>query len=102
MSSRYRVARALGQKAFEEAVREDELLLQEFGLRLLSVDGGLRAAVEAELKGERIHPWNVFGVEDKTWRWLRPLLLELRDARSLPHAISLDPMSLSSAPAAAK
>jgi hypothetical protein len=68
--NRYRVARA----------KEDTELLHAYGLKLLSVESGLTAALEAEVRGERIHPWNLIEVNEKTWKWLRPLLLRLREA----------------------
>lgn len=80
--NRYRVARAMGREKYEEVVREDEELLGSFGLRLLSVGSGVRAAVEEELKGERINPWNVVTIDEKTWKWLRPLLCRLRTAEA--------------------
>jgi hypothetical protein len=80
--NRYRVARAMGREKYKEVVREDEELLNGFGLRLLSVDCGLRAAIEEELKGERINPWNVVTIDEKTWKWLRPLLCRLRTAEA--------------------
>lgn len=81
MNSRYRLALAMGQDKFEKVVREDEELMQEFGLRLLSVEGGMSAALESEVKGGKVHPWHVVEISSKTWGWLRPLLLELREAR---------------------
>ncbi len=89
MADRYRMALAQGTQAFERVVDEDAELLQHFGLRLLSVQSGVRAAVEAELKGKgkgkgrgkRIDPWNVMEINAKTWAWLRLLLVELRAAR---------------------
>lgn len=81
MNSRYRKALALGQGRFEEAVEEDETLLSEFGLRLLSVEGGLSAALESEVKGGKVHPWHIAEINAKTWGWLRPLLLELSKSR---------------------
>lgn len=78
MADRYRMALAQGQLAYERAVDEDTELLAHFGLRLLSVQSGVRAAVEEELKGERIDPWNVLEINTKTWAWLRPLLIELK------------------------
>ena len=83
MAYRYRVARAMGRQHFEEAVEEDKELLEELGARLLSVDSGMRAALEAELKLDgRVHPWNVVTFDEKTWNWIRPLLEELVSLRS--------------------
>jgi hypothetical protein len=80
MPRRYLVAQAMGKAELAEAVREDAELLGKFGLRLLSVDGGVRAAIESELKQNRrgedqINPWNVLTIDNKTWRWLRPILM---------------------------
>jgi hypothetical protein len=45
----------------------------------------LTAAVEDELKDERIHPWNVIELNEKTWKWLHPLLLRLKTAEGVLH-----------------
>jgi hypothetical protein len=82
MSNRYIAALAFGRDAFEAAVREDHELLAQFGLELLSIEGGVRAAVKKELRNDRIDPWNVLTIEDKTWRWLRPLLIQLQEVSS--------------------
>jgi len=68
----------MGHDRYEEVLQEDIKLLEDFGLRLLSIDGGVRAAVEGEIKGNRINPWNVVALDEKTWDWLRPLLCRLR------------------------
>jgi hypothetical protein len=81
MTYRYRLAQAKGKRALEEAVAEDAALLRDFGARLLSVQGGLRVAMEKELRGDKVHPWNVVSIDTKTWEWVRPLLLELRKSR---------------------
>ncbi len=81
MACRYKLARAMGKRVFEEVLKEDTILLSGFGLRLLSVDSGVRAAKQAEVKGDRINPWNVLGIDSKTWKWLRPLLQELSEHR---------------------
>ena len=64
----------------EEVVQEDGKLLADFGLRLLSIEGGVRAAVEDELRNNRVNPWNVVSIDEKTWDWLRPLLHRLQAA----------------------
>ncbi|MEE9365172.1 MAG: hypothetical protein V3W44_00660 [Dehalococcoidales bacterium] len=78
--NRYRVARALGPEKYEEVVKEDKELLQLYGLQLMHVNCGLTAALEKELDGQRIHPWNVIEFNEKAWKWIRPLLLRLRQA----------------------
>ena len=83
MSSRYHVARARGRAHYEKAIDDDRELLEEFGARLLSVHSGLRIALEGELRGEKVHPWNVLSIDSKTWEWLRPLLRELSAQRSV-------------------
>jgi hypothetical protein len=85
MNSRYRVALAMGSEKYEEVLKEDADLLHGFGLHLLSVEGGVRAAVEAECKVDKkgklvVNPWNVVTIHEKTWDWLRPLLCRLRTA----------------------
>ena len=75
---RYRIARAMGKRELEAVIGEDADLLQQFGARLLSVQGGVRAALESELRDDgRIHPWNTITIDEKTWEWLRPLLVQL-------------------------
>lgn len=93
MPRRYRVAQAMGKEELATAVREDTELLRQFGLRLLSVDGGVRAAVESEVGTddggkEQIHPWNVLTIDNKTWRWLRPILV--RRAILVPEGLLQD------------
>jgi hypothetical protein len=68
----------MGQDALATAIREDFDLLQHFGLRLLSVEGPITAAVESEVRDGAVNPWNVMTIENKTWDWLRPILLERR------------------------
>jgi hypothetical protein len=82
MSNRYRVARAVGQEKYAQVLREDAELLRGFGLRLLSVEGGVRGALEDEIKGDRVNPWNVVTIDEKTWNWVHPLLLRLRTAEA--------------------
>jgi len=78
--TRYHVAMAKGGRAaFEAAIDEDKGLLEFHGLRLLSVDGCIRAAVLAELKGKRVNPWNVIELSPKAWDFLRPILVAARD-----------------------
>ena len=78
--NRYKVARALGREKYEEAVEEDKELLRRYGLQLMNVECGLTAALAKELDGQRIHPWNVIEFNEKAWKWIRPLLLRLRQA----------------------
>lgn len=79
MLNRYIMARTKGREAYEQAVEEDRALLAHFGLRLMSVDGCIRAAVERELRGKAVNPWNVIELNAKTWDWLRPILVAARD-----------------------
>lgn len=76
--NRYASALARGRRQYEEIVEEDAELLKIFGLRLLSVEGGgIRAAVESEIRGTKVNPWNVIEVNMKAWNWVRPLLVRL-------------------------
>lgn len=79
---RYRVARAVGPDRYREVLKEDSDLLNLYGLKLMCVESGLTAAVEAETRGGKIHPWNVVEMNEKTWKWVRPLLERLRDAEA--------------------
>ena len=83
MNNRYQRALATGgPDKYRAVVKEDTELLSSFGLQLTSVEGGgIMTAVESELKGARINPWNLLGFDMKAWNWLRPILLELREAR---------------------
>lgn len=78
---RYSVAKAMGEEAFKQAVDEDEELLREFGLKLLSVDCGVQAAAAKEVKGGRVNPWSVIHFGGKEWNFVRALLLELKQLR---------------------
>ncbi len=78
MELRYRKARAGGPEALEQAYKEDAQLLEIFGLRLLSIESGVRAAVIAEVgENKRVQPWHVVSFDDKTWSFIRPLLERL-------------------------
>ena len=74
---RYKLARAKGQQHYEAAVEEDQVLLGEFGLGLLSVRNGPRVVLQKALRGERVNPWDVIQINAKLWGLLRPLLVEL-------------------------
>jgi len=80
MTTRYRVAQAIGRDRYIEVLKEDAELLHLYGLKLMCVEAGLTAALEDEVKGEQIHPWNVIEMNEKTWKWLRPILLRLQQA----------------------
>lgn len=89
---RYRVALALGRKEYEEAINEDAQLLDYFGLRLLSVEECVRAAVKNEVRGKKINPWNVIEINGRVWDWMRPLLVKLRE-----HEMKVDVRALAAA-----
>lgn len=84
--NRYRVARAMGRDRYTEVLKEDTELLHTYGLKLMSVESGLTVAVESELRGDRIHPWNLIEINEKTWKWLRPLLVRLKQAEQAMEA----------------
>jgi hypothetical protein len=77
---RYQKARALGKERFEQAVREDQDLLREFKMALLSVEGGLRIVPLAKAN-RKINAWDVIAMSPYLWEWLRPLLVELSRLR---------------------
>ena len=83
---RYRMARVMGIEKYNQVIKEDEELLKEFGMLLLTVDAGIAVALLDELKTKngklRINPWDRIEVTGRTWEWLRPLLLRLREAES--------------------
>ena len=81
MISRYNLAAAKGKRYLEEAIEEDKVLLDSFGLGLLSVEEGLQLVNKKEVRGSRVNPWDVQQVSGRVWKWLRPLLVELRELR---------------------
>lgn len=81
MSTRYRLALALGAPAFERLVKDDKTLLAEFGLGLLAVEGALAVAFLNDVKGGKVQPWHRAEIDGRVWDHLRPLLEELRDLR---------------------
>jgi hypothetical protein len=90
MSNRYRIALAMGRDAYKAAVDEDAELLEYYGMKLLSVEDSVRAAVNSELRGSKvIHPWNVVEISMKVWNWVRPLLVRLRDLEEDPAEVDL-------------
>jgi hypothetical protein len=97
---RYRVARAVGPDRYREVLKEDAELLQLYGLKLMCVESGLTAAIEEETQGGRINPWNVVEMNEKTWKWLRPLLLRLRAAEETVRMAHEEELALSLAAAA--
>lgn len=82
LARRYRIAQAMGNEELLQAIKEDTKLLAEFGLRLLSVEGGVQAAIEDEVNDDRINPWNVLFIDGKTWDWLRPILVQAQKRKS--------------------
>lgn len=67
-------------EAAEAILREDEALLAAFGLRLLNVAHGVTTAPESEIgKDGRVYPWMMLEFSSRTWTWLQPLLVRLRD-----------------------
>lgn len=90
MLCRYKKARAKGREFFQAAVEEDQELLAEFGMILLSVDSGLRIAVKKSLRGKKINPWDAIEMSSRIWGWLRPLLVELAEYRKLKATASAE------------
>lgn len=78
--NRYALARARGQEVYERVLKEDEQLLKRFGLKLVNVSSGVTFAVEAELRGKTVHPWNALNLTAGAWEALRPLLVRLAEA----------------------
>jgi hypothetical protein len=81
MCKRYQDAKNISRSNYEEILDYDQELLSDFGLRLLYAETTVRAAIEKEIKGKTIEPWNVVELQEKTWDWIRPLLEELRSLR---------------------
>jgi hypothetical protein len=79
---RYSRARALGAEVFRQAVEEDTQLLEYYGMRLLSVEGGIRMYSLSLGDKKRVNPWDVVHIAPKVWSWARPLLMELRERRA--------------------
>lgn len=78
--NRYSMARLRGSDHYRQVLKEDADLLARFGLKLMSVEGGVSAAVISEMDGDRIDPWAVVEINMKTWKWLYPLLVRLAEA----------------------
>ena len=83
MISRYMKARAQGKEEYTRVLEEDQRLLDTFGVGLLSAENSLRVVIKKKLRGSRINPWDVIEVGPALWEWLRPLLVELRELRTL-------------------
>lgn len=81
MISRYNLAAAKGKRYLEEAIAEDKALLETFDLGLLSVEEGLHFVSKKEVRGSRVNPWDVQQISGRVWKWLRPLLVELKELR---------------------
>lgn len=84
MMMRYAAARAQGKERYRQVLKEDADLLEQYGLKLLCVQGGLTVAriedVEYDKGGRpRLHPWHRIEINEKVWKWVRPLLLKLRE-----------------------
>lgn len=84
--NRYKIALAQGRRAYEEAIEEDKELLAYYGFVLLSCDSGICMVRQDRIRKGKVHPWNTMTIESKVWAWLRPLLIELREARADPSA----------------
>ena len=81
MISRYNLAAAQGKRHLEAVIEEDKILLDSFGLGLLSVENELSLISKKEVRGTRVNPWDVQKVSGRVWKWLRPLLVELKELR---------------------
>lgn len=77
---RYSMAKLKGTEAYRQVLKEDSDLLNNYGLKLMSVEGGISAAVIEEIEGNRIDPWAIMEINMKIWKWLHPLLLRLYSA----------------------
>jgi hypothetical protein len=77
---RYSMAKLKGSDAYRQVLKEDTELLRGFGLKLMSVESGISAAVLDELEGDRIDPWTIMDINMKVWKWLYPLLHRLNKA----------------------
>lgn len=83
MASRYKVARAAGKERFNEVLKEDAELLDQFGFELLSIDGGLSFTKKTSVdKKGKINPWDVTHINLQAWEhFVRPLLRDLQARR---------------------
>jgi len=81
MSYRYRLARATGK--LNEVVEEDRQLLEALGSKLLSIEAGIRFVPSDREKEGHVNPWDVLSLDERAWDWIRPLLIELHQSRSL-------------------
>lgn len=76
---RYAVALAKGRRVFDLVREEDRELLASYGLRLLSVQSGIRFAVEEDING-KVNPWDMIELTTSAWHVIRPLLVRLGEA----------------------
>ena len=82
---RYASARAKSKERYREVLKEDSDLLEQYGLKLLCVQGGLTVALIEDIEYDAqdrpvLHPWHRIEIHGRVWKWLRPLLIRLRDA----------------------
>jgi hypothetical protein len=78
--NRYRIALAQGEARYREMIARDNELLSRFGMKLLSVSGGV-SLVPLQKKQGKVNPWDVLTVPNSVWEWINPLLEELDRCR---------------------
>ena len=82
MVDRYKMARAKGKRHYEELLEQDQALLADFGMGILSASNGVRLVRVKLLREGRVNPWDVIEVNSRLWSWIHPLLVELAALRS--------------------
>jgi|TARA_R110002020_G_scaffold417687_1_gene626903 hypothetical protein len=78
--NRYRIALAQGEARYREMIAKDNEILAQFGMKLLSVSGGISLVPVVQSSG-RVNPWDVMNVPNSVWEWINPLLEELGQCR---------------------
>ncbi len=79
---RYAVARTVSVEEYQRVIKEDETLLDQFGLGLISADSTLRVVVKKKIRSKHINPWDVINLSPQIWEWLRPMMVELVERRA--------------------
>lgn len=82
MLDRYAVARTVSMEEYQRVIKEDEALLDQFGLGLISADSTLRVVVKKKIRSKHINPWDVINLPPQIWEWLRPMMVELVERRT--------------------
>ena len=79
MLESHRTAFAKSREEGEALIEEDRSLLEHFGLTIISIEDGIKAAETHLVNKGRVLPWNVIRLDNRAWSWLKPVLARFRD-----------------------